>query len=550
MFFCLSCLFNTTNVDKKPIENNVVLEKVIFEGFNLSEKSSIEEVENEVIADEQTTVNVQIQFNYNISQNTDKTQVPESEVDSFIREARTLSKELHTEKNEELFNELDIEGYENVYLSKYAPFVDLEFSDEAFMNVYEDLVFIANNNDDIAHLYIQSEEENYENNFSVALNAGNVSSAKSATSLTGSGVKVGVLEAGGIIDEDHANISGSSYTIRKEWYYIETVSDHATQVASIIAGNNGIAPDAHILSVELAGNASSEVDWLLDNDVNIINMSYGDSTPTGKYSSKSAYMDYISINQWVTFVGSSGNEGDDTGYVLNPGLGYNVVTVGATNQSGSTLASYSSYVVVEGGHKPTLVAPSGFLIPNYSSSSFGTSFSAPYVSGCIALMMQRYTSLKLYPEKINSILAASANTMTSYTTKQSSGLNDMVGAGLIDLEAAIETYSTTYSFTNDSDAGGAVYTRSISLSAGDTIKASIFWMLNSNDSTTIDFTDYDIRLYSPSGNIVARANSTASNLELIEYTITTSGTYTLEIYQFGIRGDGDIDWGAISYYVE
>lgn len=366
----------------------------------------------------------------------------------------------------------------------------------------------------------------------------------------GNGINVGVLEAGGIIDKSHPNIAGSNFKIRKEWYYIETVSDHATQVASIIGGNNGIAPASNILSVELSGGASSEVDWLLDNDVNIINMSYGDSTPTGQYSSKSAYMDYISVNQWVTFVGSSGNEGRETGYVLNPGLGYNVVSVGATSSTGKTIADYSSYKVAKGSHKPNLVAPSGFKIPNYDSNSYGTSFSAPYVSGCIALLMEEYSMLKLYPEAVNSILSSSATTMSNYSDKFSSGLNDKVGAGLIDLLTAFEVKNTTYNFTNNNTSSGVVRTRQVYLEEGQTIKSSLYWMLNSTNSTSNSLTDYDLRLYGPSGNSsLISAYSTQSNLEVIEYKVKESGYYTLSVYQYGDRGTGSKDWMSLSYNI-
>ncbi|CCZ85511.1 peptidase S8/S53 subtilisin kexin sedolisin [Firmicutes bacterium CAG:631] len=138
---------------------------------------------------------------------------------------------------------------------------------------------------------------------------------------------IGILDLG-IADEDHSNFNNIDLTVRNEWYYIETVTEHATTVASVIAK---MCPDAKLLSVELSGNAVSEIDWMLDRNVNIINMSFGEKNPTGNYNSESAYVDYIVNTYKVTIISSSGNEGLDTGYITNPALGYNVITVGAGN---------------------------------------------------------------------------------------------------------------------------------------------------------------------------------------------------------------------------
>lgn len=525
-------------------------DKVIFEGYNLDKASSLEEIENEINNKNQSTVNVQIQFDYQIPSNMDKYNVSDDQIDNFIEESRRTSKEMHVKKNMELLSSLGIYGYNNIYISKYAPFVDFEFLSNDFIDVFEDIVERVKDKDYISHLFIQSEKNNYGQSFTTAKTTGNVTSAVSQYSLTGSGVKVGVLDPEGIINEEHANISGSNYTIRDEWFFSETVSDHATKVASVIAGNNGIAPNAHILSVELSGSASSEVDWLLDNGVNIINLSYGDANPDGQYNSKSAYMDYISRNHNVTIVASSGNYTTEDGYVTNPGLGYNVVTVGEANITGTTLSSSSAFLEVDCADKPTLVAPSGFSFPNYSSILTGTSFSAAYVSGCIALMMQKNVNLKVFPEKVIAILTASAVTMDNYTNKKSCGLNPMVGAGLIDLASAIETYNTTDALSNDvSNLSVVIYSKDVELSEGDTIKACVAWLINSDNTTTVNTTDYDIRLYQPEGYIISSATSTYNNIELVEYCAATGGTYRIEVRRISNHGDGQKDFYAVSYHI-
>ena len=78
-------------------------------------------------------------------------------------------------------------------------------------------------------------------------------------------------------------------------------------IASIMAK---MCPDAKLLSVELSGNAVSEIDWMLDRNVNVINLSYGNDNPTGNYDSNSAYMDYIVNTYKVTIVAAVGNNGE------------------------------------------------------------------------------------------------------------------------------------------------------------------------------------------------------------------------------------------------
>ena len=65
---------------------------------------------------------------------------------------------------------------------------------------------------------------------------------------------------------------------------------------------------------------------MIENGVDIINCSYATSNANGYYDSESAYMDYVVYTYGITVVACAGNTG---GYVTNPGLGNNVITVGA-----------------------------------------------------------------------------------------------------------------------------------------------------------------------------------------------------------------------------
>lgn len=113
-------------------------------------------------------------------------------------------------------------------------------------------------------------------------------------------------------------------------------------MATYIAGKNGIAPNAKILSISLNGTPVNEIDWMVDNDVDIINMSYCEANPTGVYSSESAYVDYIAYTEKVVMIAAAGNgsENGGNGYIGNPALALNAITVGSTNYFNNLVANF------------------------------------------------------------------------------------------------------------------------------------------------------------------------------------------------------------------
>ncbi len=246
---------------------------------------------------------------------------PNENVDSYKKEKLETAKEYYTFKNKTIIDRDSSFKCDEMYVSTYGPFITYNFEkiedSTHLISKIEEKKYV----DEISISYSTVEKENLER----AKGYVNASEYINHSTYTGNGVTVGILESG-IVDKKHENLVNTNLTVRDEWYYIETVTEHSTIMASIIAGKNGVAPKAKILSVELSGNPESEIDWLLDNGVDVINLSYGDKNPDGKYSSKSAYMDYIANQYGIMFVASTGNDG---GNVCNPGLGYNVLSVGS-----------------------------------------------------------------------------------------------------------------------------------------------------------------------------------------------------------------------------
>ena len=246
-------------------------------------------------------------------------------VEEYKNNKLMAAKEYYKRKNNEFITENQQLVTESMYISSYGPFIAYDYDN---LNDCTYLISKLEAKEEIDEVVVKEIKEN-KNFLERAKEIVKAHNYIYNSTLTGKGVTIGILESG-IVDKNHENFKNTDLTVRDEWYYKETVTDHSTIMASIIAGQYGIAKEAKILSVELSGGPESEIDWLLDRGVDIINLSYGDEKPNGSYSVKSAYMDYIANQYGITFVAAAGNENEN---VVNPGLGYNVLTIGSCDIS-------------------------------------------------------------------------------------------------------------------------------------------------------------------------------------------------------------------------
>jgi len=154
------------------------------------------------------------------------------------------------------------------------------------------------------------------------------------------------------------------------------------------------------------------------------------------------------VNRAVTVVKSAGNEAgscrSQTGNVTSPGLAYNVITVGNFDDRNTVdwatdgMHPCSSYVDPTSTHgdrqKPEVAAPgtninSTIISDPWVGCTFaecsGTSFAAPMVTGVAALLMQRNSTLQIWPESVKAILMATA----VHNIEGAARLSDKDGAG-------------------------------------------------------------------------------------------------------------------------
>jgi subtilisin len=131
----------------------------------------------------------------------------------------------------------------------------------------------------------------------------------------------------------------------------------------------------------------SGIDWCVNNDVDIINMSFGMKT----YSKALEAAVLSAYRAGIIVVASSGNEGKQA-EVDYPARLRHVIAVGATTRKGG-IAAFSNV-----GKQIDIYAPgekvySTWLRGNYNELS-GTSMATSHVTGVIALMLSRKPDLK------------------------------------------------------------------------------------------------------------------------------------------------------------
>ena len=246
---------------------------------------------------------------------------------------------------------------------------------------------------------------------------------------------------------------------------------HGTFIAGLIAGNGtssggkwkGVAPEAKILSVKAAGdngaadvsNILAAIQWVVSfkdrYNIRVLNLSLGtDSTQDWRTDP----FNYAVERAWaagITVVVAASNEGPTPGSITKPADDPWVITVGATDDRGTTslgddrLPDFSGRgPTAHGTAKPDVAAPGAHVIslrapgsridtqfPWYVDSSYrrgsGTSMATGVVSGAVALTLQANPGFA--PDRVKHVLAATARDAAS-------GDPMAVGAGVVDAHAA------------------------------------------------------------------------------------------------------------------
>jgi hypothetical protein len=249
----------------------------------------------------------------------------------------------------------------------------------------------------------------------------------------GDKVLVAVIDSG--IDTAHPELAGVVAGQFDALSSTEGPHPHGTAIAGIIAAHArliGAAPAVHILAVRAFGASASGtegttfnilkgLDWATGQGARIVNMSFaGPSDPLLGRGMANARQ------KGAILVAAAGNAGPKSP-PLYPAADPNVIAVTATDANDQIFAeaNHGSYIAVSAPGVDILVAAPGGA---YQVAS-GTSFAAAYVSGVIALILERRP--KLLPDAARRIVLETAKDLGP------KGRDDEFGAGLVDAYQAI-----------------------------------------------------------------------------------------------------------------
>lgn len=558
---------NKISEELKKYLSNVANEDIIpimvwFEDIDLAEvnakaekalgytQEDINKIESEIPAIDKTvfsldnTAYTKAIRDYESSTQNDRTVLSKMQNDLILTKRQLIS-ESYTQYNENKNSELNIDSAKVCYVSRFSPTVFLEVSKNEIKNLIS--------NDNVTRI-------SYFNNnkpcaqFDYALPAVYVPYTKDTLGLDGSGVNVGVYDAGKVGTHSELN----STNITRIDPINANIDDHATFVTRIIAGSEGIVPEANIYS--------TSTDWiyaalenLIAEGVSVINMSLAFGSAAGRasyYTDMEQWVDHIAYEHNVTLVMSAGNDGVST-TILEPGLSYNIITVGGSDpQNTTSLGDDTLYTGSCSGNGGTSgCAKPDFLAPARLNDVYGTSISAPIVTGIIAQMIDYRPTIATNPALIKAILSASTYKKVlpgtaGQTEAWETTITAQQGAGLVSAQRAL------YILTNNRYATGTMSSGTISIpiqvTANDSyIRCAVSWIrCNSalSDHTTVTSLvapapNLRLHAYNPSGTIVDSSNITTSSVELVHFSTTTSGSHTAKITRM------DTDTSSFRYAV-
>ena len=474
-------------------------------------------------------------------------------------------KAYHRNATEEIRDLAERSGWRIEYQSQSAPLIVIEVPNS-------DLETLERR-DDVDALYLGRVYENELNTSINAIDAGTVW----ARGITGTSVSVGVVEGGGVYF-GHNNLADGQYCNN---LVDSPISAHTSGVAGIIASTHatsrGIAFGAPAV---LSGNARSFADgdiiacteWAINNGARVINYSFGVDSSTSM-TALDRYVDYVVRNRAVTMVKSAGNIGSTcsapASNVTSPGKGWNIITVGNYDDRGTTgngddiMSSTSCFGDPASPHgdreKPEVAAPGTSITTTFctapntcTATGSGTSFAAPHVVGCVALMMQRRNTIQGWPEAVKAVLMATAVSNPEGATR----LSEVDGAGGIECDSADDILRGVAGGEQHGYYIKTDFPRTVSFyaTAGQTVRVAIAWDsetdgISGNTAPTTDVlkADLDLLVRSPSGGYPGGSASWDDANEIVEFTATETGYYTAQVNAFRFDGYGEylgIAWWA------
>ncbi|HEY1020999.1 MAG TPA: S8 family serine peptidase, partial [Flavisolibacter sp.] len=390
----------------------------------------------------------------------------------------------------------------------------------------------------------------------------NASVADGGRGLNGEGVTIGHGDNADL--QAHADFSGRLINRNASPF-----NAHGVHTAGILtgAGNineryRGYAPKATVISQSFSGIIAHTPTYVQDYGMVITNNSYGniiECAYNGTYDLTSRILDQQSLDYpSLLHVFSAGNSGNNTCAPYPPGYrtvlgGYqvakNIITVGATDDSG-TIGGFSSRgPALDGRLKPEIVAMGQNVTSSWPGNTYitnnGTSMSAPAVSGGLALLYQRYRQLHNGTNPKNGLMKALL--CNGAADRGKAGPDFLYGFGGLNLLRSVNALEALHYFTGNSTQG-ATTSHTISIPPNTAqVKVLLYWndLPASVISTKNLVHDLDLEVVDPSGNVarplildtsITLLNQPAgtgedhvNNMEQVIINTPTTGQYTFRV---------------------
>ncbi len=474
--------------------------------------------------------------------------------DKVYKEIMAAKKKACALKEKAIIDYLEGKGFSVIYASKLVPLVWVELPKNEILTLQE--------RNDVGAIYLSKKCEPETNTAVPTVRAHKAWNE----GYNGTGTKVAIVESDGV---DFSNPYLNGYMRPGE----TDEGQHATRCAGVAASTHptyrGVAYGTTILSA----NADSYYDndyieateWALNEGADVLSCSFHslNETESPWWDLRMDYLDryYDSViwEGWRAVVKSAGNRGGGDGNITTPGLGWNVITAGGTDDldtsdwSGDERYPCSSYRDPISEHddrdKPEVSAvaeriqstePEGYgqRITRENDKVEGTSFAAPAVAGEIAALISKEGNLHIWPETTKAIVMATAihDTYNGGSGHGTDDIDDKEGTGTIDVAQAYKTvdngwYGGSYATVDDFPKYINFYA-----SEGEKVRFVIGWDSHTdwqhNTSKDTLEADLDLRITGPNGNFMGGSYSWDNSFETLEFTAPRNGTYKAKIKKY------------------
>ncbi len=416
---------------------------------------------------------------------------------------------------------------------------------------------------DVQRVYLaESVDEDYMDVAAPSIKADDVWSA----GITGKNAKIAIVEDSRVDFNNSCLANNLGTRVPGD----SNVDNHATATAGMAASTNntfrGIAYGAGIYSANGTDYGDTNMSAALDagaTNAHILNNSWGPNcgNATGSMNVHARHADYIVRYLWDTVVAAAGNNGNCSGFEFVGGVatGYNVIAVGNYDDKGTitvsdnTMNSSSSYKDPTSTHsdreKPEVAAPgtsitSLVMAPTGNCATgnvgSGTSYSSPMVAGIAGLLMEAKPALKLYPESVKALIMAGARDNVEGAAR----LSEYDGAGGVDAFSSYNSainnqYKWMYVTPSTFDASGYITIDMGTIEAKKRVKVALVWDSTPSSDYTTDSLKADLDLKVTGPGVTKWSLSWDNSYEVVDFTVPTTGKYTIKIKNFSFKGTNE-----------